>query len=163
MRGQSGGAAPHIAFARSIRCWRICLWGVCLRQPPLSYLADRVLASWTEDEAWAMESEPGLGHLLGVLRLGVVNVDRVRLRSWFVWLLALSRAPGAALMVAWLREVRAAGGLRLRHEAALLRALAASETTESHRGRLSPDGTPSTFAALAAIVSISSTPPPLWR
>jgi len=122
-----------------------------LRQPPLSYLADRILAFWAEDEAWAVEPDRRLCYLESMLRPGVVNDDRERLRSWFVWLLALSGAPDAAEMEAWAQGVGATGGLRLRHEAALLGALGTGEAPEGPHGRPLADNALGAFAALATI------------
>jgi hypothetical protein len=124
-----------------------------LRQAPLSYLADRILAFWAEDTAWGMSSDQGFSYLASILKPTVVNDDRERFRSWFFWLLILSRAPDAAQMGVWNREVRMTGGLRLRYEVALLSALGAGNATDTGAATLSTDSKMGVFEALARIAN----------
>lgn len=123
-----------------------------LRTPPLSYLADRILAFWIEDAAFVMGSGTmALQHYVDFLKLGMVTDDRERLRSWFLWLLAIIADPNAAQMACWKQGVREARALRFRYEVAFLRILDSRDLPESSLV-LSTEDKLATFAALAAVV-----------
>ena len=94
-----------------------------LRQIPLSHLADRILAFWAEYAAWGMSSDKSLQYFANILKLGIVNDDRERLRSWFFWLLVLGRSPDSAQIDVWRHGIAAAGTMRFRYELGLLQAL----------------------------------------
>src|SRR5207302_1802327 len=69
---------------------------------PLGFLADRLAAFWAEHTAWQEpDATASLRWLAGVLRLGVVNDDRERDRSWYFWLLVLSADTPAELLAEW--------------------------------------------------------------
>jgi|GEM_PF-1474768 len=122
-----------------------------LRQPPLSYLADRILAFWAEDQAWSMTPENSYHYLENILRLSVVNDDRERMRSWFSWLLIITQAPTAELLKSWSRQVFMTGGPRLRYEVSLLRLLGAGHFSDSEADSTSPQAWSGVFAALGKL------------
>jgi hypothetical protein len=124
-----------------------------LRQAPLSYLADRILAFWAEDAAWGMSSDKGFSYLAGILKPTVVNDDRERFRSWFFWLLILSRAPEAAQMNVWNQTLHTTGGQRLRYEVALSHALGANDAVDICSATPSADSKLGVFAELAKVAS----------
>jgi hypothetical protein len=101
---------------------------------PLPYLADRIIAFWAEADGWREPDQAvTLSRFVRLLRLGVVNDDRERLRSWFFWLLVLGGAPDRAQVEDWQEGVAGAFAPPEPYQKAVRRALEASGEDELSR------------------------------
>jgi hypothetical protein len=94
--------------------------------PPLSYLTDRILAFWAENLGW-QEPETALSFFTEILRLGILNDDRERLRTWFFWLLVLSSNPTKEQINQWTAGVQTATATFLPYEELALHVLGIEE------------------------------------
>lgn len=91
-----------------------------LQTPPIGYLVDRILAFWVENLAWNRPDETeNLACFAATLKLGVVNDDRERQRSWFFWLLAMSTRLDEQQFARWREGVLQAFTVPLHYERSL--------------------------------------------
>ncbi len=91
-----------------------------LQTPPAGYLADRILAFWVENLAWNRPDETeNLACFAATLKLGVVNDDRERQRTWFFWLLAMSTRLDEPQFARWREGVLQAFTVPLHYERSL--------------------------------------------
>jgi hypothetical protein len=115
--------AQRIGSGRSPLIAAMCReFGV--QTPPLRHLADRITAFWAEDLGWREpDAAATLSHSSQILRLGTVNDDRERLRSWFFWLLVLSEDPTDEQVKQWKAGVEEALAPLLTYESAMMQTL----------------------------------------